>query len=183
MVKKNREIELRGLLKKRQYFSLVKKLEGLGYTHEKDDKLSYFFERETGIFKINDEISKNQAKISLKLGDEEKGKLYEYEVVCDRHYFKNLLFIFKILGFTKFHIVKQKRDNFYLKNLDVELALKYSPNFRYHFEIEYLGKGIKSEDKIKKYLKEVCERIEIMPMEEEELAQRIKEIKDEQRKI
>ncbi len=71
----NKEIELRGVMGKKQYLDLIKKLNSQGYAHEKDDKVSCFFVREKGIFKINDEISKNQAKIFLKLGDEEKGKL------------------------------------------------------------------------------------------------------------
>lgn len=174
---KKTEIELRGLLTKKQYLSLFKKLGALGYTHEKDDKNSYFFERERGIFKLNDEISKNQAKLSLKLGDEEKGKLHECEVIFDRRYFKNLLFILKSVGFTRFHITKQKRDNFHLIDLDVELSLKYSKSFKYHFEIEYLGKQYKLEKDIKKYLKEVCAKLEIKPMEEDELREAIAEIK------
>lgn len=177
MDKNNREIELRGLLEKEQYSNLIKKLDDLGYAHEEDDKLSYFFERETGIFKLNDEVSKNQAKISLKIGDEEKNSLEEYEVVVDRKYFNDLLLIFQKLGFTKFNIVDQKRINFHLKDLDVELALKHSPSFQYHFEIEYLGEKIKSEDEIKGYLKEVCKKFEIVPLTEEELAQKIREIK------
>ena len=92
-----KEIELRGLLKKDQYLALIKKLDTLGYAHKKDDKLSYFFERKKGIFKLNDEISKNQAKISLKIGDEEKGSLKEYEVIFERRYFKDLLLIFNKL--------------------------------------------------------------------------------------
>ena len=175
--KSMREIEIRGLLKKGQYLNLIKKLDDLGYTHEKDNKLSYFFKREKGIFKLNNEISKNQARISLKLGDEIKGSLEEYEVIIDRRYFKNLLTIFQKLGFTKFNIVNQIRDNFYLKDLDVELALKYSNSFQYHFEIEYLGKKIKSESKIKEYLKKVCAKLEIIPMEEIEILQKIKEIR------
>ena len=177
MGKHNREIELRGLLEKEQYSNLIKKLDDLGYVHEEDDKLSYFFERERGIFKLNDEISKNQAKVSLKIGDEEKNSLEEYEVVVDRKYFKKLLLIFQKLGFTKFNIVDQKRINFHMKDLDVELALKHSPNFQYHFEIEYLGKKIKSEEKIKQYLKEVCGKFGITPLTEEELAKKIQEIK------
>mgnify|MGYP007034159933 CR=1 FL=1 len=51
-----------------------------------------------------------------------------------RNNFNDLMFIFKALGFTKFHKVEQKRDNFYLKDLEVELALKFTPDFQYHFE-------------------------------------------------
>lgn len=173
----NKEIELRGILGEKQYFNLIKRLNSCGYTHEKDDKISYFFVRKKGIFKINDEISKNQAKISLKLGDEEKGKLNESEVVLDRRYFNDLLFIFQKLGFTKYHKVEQKRDNFLLKDLDVELSLKYTLDFQYHFEIEYFGNKIKSENKIKKYLKKICDKFNIAPLEEKELLQKIQDIK------
>ncbi|MCX6743729.1 MAG: hypothetical protein NT116_05890 [Candidatus Parcubacteria bacterium] len=177
----NKEIEFRGILGKKQYFDLLKKLILRGYAHEKDDKISYFFVRKKGIFKINDEISKNQAKISLKLGDEERGKLHESEVVVDRRYFNDLLFIFQKLGFTKYHKVEQKRDNFLLKDFDVELSLKYTIDFQYHFEIEYLGNKIKSENKIKKYLKEICDKFNIVPLEEKELLQRIQDIKKRHR--
>lgn len=171
------EIEIRGVLGKEQYFDLIKRLNSCGYLENKDDKISYFFVREKGIFKINDEISKNQAKISLKLGDEEKGKLHESEVVFDRRYFKDLLFIFQKLGFTKYHKVEQKRVNFSLKDLDVELSLKYTLDFQYHFEIEYVGNKIKSENKIKTYLRKVCDKFNIAPLEEKELLRKIQDIK------
>ncbi|MFH1030858.1 MAG: hypothetical protein V1770_06420 [bacterium] len=173
----NKEIELRGVLGEEQYFNLIKKLDSCDCIHEKDDKISYFFIRKKGIFKINDEISKNQAKISLKLGDEEKGKLHESEVVLDRSYFTDLLFIFQKIGFTKYHKVEQKRDNFLFKNLGIELSLKYTPDFKYHFEIEYIGNKIKSENKIKKYLKEICDKFNLVPLEEKELLQKIQNIK------
>lgn len=179
MRKHYKEIELRGTLEKKQYLNLIKKLDALGYVHEKDNKLSYFFMRQRGILKLNDEISKNQTKLSLKLGDEEKGKLYECEVVLARHHFKDLLFIFKALGFTKFHKVIQKRDNFILNDYNVELSLKHTPDFQYHFEIEYLGNKIKSDRGIKKYLHKICAQLGIKPMKENELLLKIQEIKKE----
>ncbi len=101
----------------------------------------------------------------------------ESEVVFDRHYFSDLMFIFQQLGFTKYHKVEQKRDNFLLKELDVELSLKYTPDFQYHFEIEYLGSKIKSAKKIKDYLKEISNKFNIVPLEEKELLKRIQDIK------
>ena len=173
-----KEIELRGYLTKKQYIDLIKNLNLCGYTNEKDDKDSYFFIREKGIFKINDEISKNQAKISLKTGDEEKGRLYEKEITLDRRYVKDLLFVFKELGFTKYHKVKQKRDNFLLKDLDIELSLKYTPDFQHHFEIEYIGNKLKSEKSIIQYLKKMCDKFNIIPLSEKELFEKIKKIKN-----
>ena len=65
----------------------------------------------------------------------------------------------------------------YLKDFDVELAIKYTPDFRYHFEIEYIGNNIGQEDEIKTYLKSVCVKLGIVPLEEKELAKKIREIK------
>lgn len=174
---KNHEVELRGLLSEKQHDALRTDLISKGYSYSEDDKVSYFFVWDKGVFKLNDEVSQNRSKISLKIGDEVKGSLREYEVVFDRESLEGMLHIFSELGFRKFHKVDQKRKNFILNDLDVEIALKYTPDFQHHFEIEYIGDQFEEIDEIKAYLRGVCEKFGIIPLDEWELDKRIKEIK------
>lgn len=171
------EIELRGLMDEDTHKNLRNNLIAKGYRHEEDDKVSFFFSWDKGILKVNDEISKKRGKISLKIGDEIQGSLREYEVMFQQESMPSVLSIFQELGFTKFHKVMQKRENFILDDLDVEIALKYTPDFRYHFEIEYIGDPAVSEENVKQHLRHVCKKLNITPMEEEELREKVRKIK------
>lgn len=76
-MEKTIEVELRGLLTEKQYQSLTEHLVKEGVTFEFDDKDTYFFNVSRGVFKLCDEISKNQDKLSLKIGVLESGALKE----------------------------------------------------------------------------------------------------------
>ncbi len=175
-MKNNIEVELRGLLTKKQYNAIKKRLKNEGVIFEVDDKDTYFFNVSSGVFKICDETSKDQGKISLKLGKEETGAMEELEICFKRDQVPLFLKFFKALGYTEYHLVPQKRTNFFLR--DATLSLKYTPDFQYHFELE--GKLLSSKLYIeaeKLRLQALCAHYGLIPMEPNEISKRVKEIR------
>lgn len=176
--KKNKtiEVELRGLLTKAQYDSLVQRFKKEKVKFEEDDKDTYFFNVPDGVFKLCDEKSKNRGKISLKIGKEETGALEEIEIIIKRDQIKPFFNFFAALGYMDFHHVPQKRKNYFLDG--AELALKFTPDFQYHFELEgELLSSAKQINKEKKKLLDICRHYKIVPLEPAEIASRIKEIR------
>lgn len=175
-MRKTIEVELRGLLTEEQYNSLIEHLTKDGVAFESDDKDTYFFNVSSGIFKLCDEISKDQGKLSLKLGSEETGALKEQEIVFERKLVPDFLNFFANIGFAERHLVPQKRKNFFLK--DSTLSLKYTPDFEYHFELE--GTLLSDESQIdaeKERLQVICKHYGLVPLTSEELTERIKTIR------
>lgn len=175
-VKHTIEVELRGLLTHEQYDALIARLEREGTVAEEDDKDTFFFNFPRGIFKICDDISKNRAKLSLKIGSEETGALNEKEIIVGREQVKNFLDFFGALGYSEYHHVPQKRKNYFLDG--ATLSLKFTPDFQFHFELEgdILDDPGLVEDE-KKRLRTICGTYDIVPMEPEEIAERVKEIR------
>lgn len=170
------EVELRGLMTEDQYQKLIRRLNEERVPVEADDKDTYFFNVPRGIFKVCDEVSKDQGKLSLKLGDEETGALQELEIPFDRAEVPQYLKFFAALGYDKFHLVPQKRQNFFLP--DATLSLKYTEDFRHHFELE--GELLEDEADVpaeRERLKELCREYGLTPLEPAEIAARVAEIK------
>lgn len=175
-MKKTIEVELRGLLTEAQYNALVERLDHEGVRVEEDDKDTYFFNVPRGIFKVCNEISKGQGKLSLKVGSEETGALEEREIVFKQQQVKDFLKFFGALGYSEYHHVPQKRKNYFLDG--ATLSLKFTPDFQYHFELE--GELIEDEslvERAKNRLKGICNTYGIVPMDPEEIASRVKEIR------
>lgn len=170
------EVELRGFLTEEQYNALILRLKNEGIDSEEDDKDTFFFNVQKGIFKVCDEISKDKAKLSLKIGSEETGALKELEIAIPREQVKIFMSFFAALGYSDFHHVPQKRINFFLKNSI--LSLKFTPDFQYHFELE--GRPLEDEALVeneKLMLRHVCGQYGIIPLEPEEVAAKVKEIR------
>jgi adenylate cyclase class IV len=170
------EVELRGLMSPEQYQSLIRRLNEEGVPVEADDKDTYFFNFPRGIFKVCDEISKDQGKLSLKIGSEETGALQEQEIVVGREQVPAFRNFFANLGYTDFHLVPQKRQNFFLP--DSTLSLKFTEDFQHHFELE--GELLEDESEVpaeRERLKGICREYGLTPMEPEEIAARVQVIK------
>lgn len=168
------EVEVRGILSEEQYQSLVKKLKQKADSYEQDGKISYFFVTIDRILKVTDEISKNRAKITLKLGDETENILEEIEIPIARDEVGNAVNMFKHLGFTKINRVEQKRINFNYEG--VIISLKYSDDWGYHFEAEALCESEKEGKNTKIVLEKICQNLGIIPMTGEEIRRKIEEI-------
>ena len=170
------EVELRGLLTLEAYNALQQRLLDEDVPCEADDKETYFFQFPPGILKVCDEISKDRGKISLKLGKEEQGALEEYEILILRDQVNAALTLFAAHGYGEPHQVTQDRTNYALPT--ATLSLKFTEDFRHHFELEgepvYDPSFVEEE---KQRLRGICREYGLVPMEPEEIEARIKAIK------
>ncbi|MEI7740975.1 MAG: hypothetical protein WCJ29_00550 [bacterium] len=172
----NIEVELRGLMAEEAFRALETRLKKEGVKCEEDDKDTYFFNVQKGTFKISDEKSRNQAKICLKVGDLETSALREVDLKIARTEVPAAIKLLVALGYEKYHLVPQKRANYFLPG--AILSLKYTPDFQFHFEMESENlvdeKDIESE---KAKLRKLCAEYGIVPMDPEEIAEHMKMIR------
>ncbi len=80
-----------------------------------------------------------------------------------------MLEFFRALGYGEPHLVPQKRRNWFLP--DATLSLKFTPDFRHHFELE--GELLADESRTegeKARLRAICGRYGLVPLEPEAIA-------------
>lgn len=141
---KNIEVEVRGLLKKEEYISLMNFLDKNANSKTLDDRQTTFFIIPNKTLKITRNLLTNKAKISLKIGDISTNFAQEeIELDIDSNDFETAIEIFKNLGFTKLQNTTQKRTNYNYK--DTDFAIKWSKDWGYHFELELM---VATEDQI-----------------------------------
>ena len=102
------------------------------------------------LLKVVDNISKNNAKIVLKLNKIGKGSDFEeIEIPIGREQINDFVKILNALGFTD-NIMHsfQKRQNYVYKG--VEVALKHSEVWGYHLELEIMITDIKEKEQAEK---------------------------------
>ncbi|OGZ63892.1 MAG: hypothetical protein A3A98_01230 [Candidatus Staskawiczbacteria bacterium RIFCSPLOWO2_01_FULL_40_39] len=167
-MKKQIEIEHRARFSKEERDQLLSFLQENGKDIGEDDKNVYFFTLPDKLLKVTDNISKNTAKITGKMGRIGEGSGFEeIEFPIERTDVLKAVELFKKFGFTNVHDSFQSRHNFEYK--DVEIALKYSEMWGYHAEFEIViddetKKGV-ADQKIMSVAKELGVRL----MTEEEL--------------
>lgn len=171
------EVELRGLMSNEKWLELVLNLKQRCDDYENDDKLSYFFVIANGILKVNDEITKNTAKIVYKHGDESNNILEEYEITIRRDEVDKAVNMFVNLGYKDVNEVDQKRINFKYK--DTVISLKNTPDFGPHFEIEKKAKNISDAKSIKNELKKVCKELGLVPMTPKQIRELIVKVNND----
>ena len=163
------EVELRGLLKEDKYYYLLDYLRASSEHVVEDNKLADFYDISNGILKVVDETSKNSYKLSYKVGDEFAGKgMEEMEVyLCDDQSAAGCRTVLNRLGYKVKSSVVQTRTNFLYKG--VELAIKHTPSWSYHFEAEILVDEVAKIPEARKTIKSVCDELDITPMSSDEL--------------
>jgi len=159
------EVELRALLKKKQYDSLVKHFNTLA-KGELDDAETYTFLNKNYNIKIKNLVSKNKAKITVKKGAEYAQQADETELTIEPHQINNAIQLISSLGFPKHIPSKQRRIN-YLVN-GITISLKHETNWKYHIEVEIIVKNKKEIPQAKKKLRNFLHALHITPMTEEE---------------
>jgi len=123
------------------------------------------------IVKMND----NRAFISFKVGDETVGGLEEYEIPIAVDDIPKTIKLFKSLGY-KYNYVPQQRTD-YLLDDGTEIALKNTPDWGYHFEIEYVGDTSQmTSSEVLPLLERACARLGITPMIPQEIEEFIANI-------
>jgi predicted adenylyl cyclase CyaB len=147
----NIELEYRALLTKEQYSSLLNKLNKSAKDLGEDDKNVYFFIFPDKLLKVVNNVSKNTAKIVLKLNKIGLGSDFEeIEIPIEPKNVEKSVHMFKSIGFNEVQESFQKRHNYLYKS--VELAIKYSDNWGYHIELEIL---LDNKNKIEKANKKI----------------------------
>lgn len=163
------EVEFRGLLTEEKYYYLLDYLSANSDYVVEDNKLADFYDISNGILKVVDEISKNKYKLSIKLGDEFAGNgMEETEVYLrDSQSAAECRKVLNSLGYEIKSSVKQTRTNFMYKG--VELAIKHTPSWSYHFEAEVLVDDKAKVLEARKSIQSVCNELDITPMLSDEL--------------
>ena len=170
------EIEYRSIVSKKDYERIMdflkKNAEDLG----EDDKDSSFYILDKKLLKVVKNVSKDTAKITLKLQEVVDGSgKEEFEYIIPVESVDTAKEVFKNLGFTERIDSYQKRHNFMYKG--VEFAVKYSKDWSYHIEMEIL---IDTEDErfnAESKIKEVAEELGIKLMTDKEQKELVKNIR------
>lgn len=164
------EVELRGLLTKQKYDSLSDYLRLNCSEFYADNKTAYFFKNSHGILKVVDEKSKDSQKISFKTGNEFSGNgMNEMDIMLhDKASLDTSVKMLQLLGYPLEATVEQKRMNYLYKG--AEISLKFTESWSYHFEIEKIVAAKSDVGKAKQQLKAICQELDIIPMNEIELA-------------
>jgi adenylate cyclase class IV len=170
------EIEKRGLLIKEKYDELLAFLNEHAKSLGEDDKDVVYYIYDDKLLKVVNNLSKGNAKVSLKmnkLGDGIATK--EIDVLFDQKDFSSIKEIFDTTSQAK-QIIEgnQKRKNFMYK--ECEIAVKWSKDYGYHFEIEKVTDDEKNIDVLEKEINSVIDELDLISMTNDE-------IKEFQRKI
>ncbi|OIP76883.1 hypothetical protein COW09_01890 [bacterium (Candidatus Moisslbacteria) CG12_big_fil_rev_8_21_14_0_65_36_11] len=132
---KNIEIEFRSRFDLAKYKELKEFLDANAEDRGEDDKDVYFFLFPNKLLKVVNNVSKNNAKIVLKLNKIGKGSDFEeIEVPITQKHFERAVKMFIALKIGDHMHSFQKRHNYLYKG--VELALKWSEIWGYHLELE-----------------------------------------------
>lgn len=152
------EIEKRGLLSEEQYNEVTLFLNSHAESLEDDDKDLVYYIYDDKLLKVVQNISKRTAKVSLKMNTLGGGPAaQETEVFFNFDDFSNIKYIFDTIGNHRQVITGvQKRKNFLYKGC--EIAVKWSNDYGYHFEIEKLTDT-------KENIKNIEEEIEVLAQE------------------
>lgn len=168
------EVEFRSRFNYRKFKKVKNYLDKHAEKLGQDDKDCYFYIFPDKLLKIVNNISKKNAKISLKLNRLGKGVLFpEIEFYFPQEQFKNSIKLFNALSLpAKVIREKQKRINYKYKNC--EIALKHSKSWGYHLEIEKIIDKKEKKQKAKSDIRKIAQEIGVKLMSEKEIKTFIK---------
>ena len=158
----NIEVELRGLMSEEKYHQIIIFLSKKASHITNDSKISYFFVVPKGILKISNQSINNTAKISYKDGNVSKNILMEYEIQISPDDTEKGISMFKSLGFKNVNEVRQDRINFKYKG--AEIAIKITPDFGPHFEIEMMARDKADAVKKRMRIQILCNELGLEPL-------------------
>ena len=175
------EIEYRSIFDEKKYLKiqefLNKNAEDLG----EDDQDVHFFLLPDRIVKVSNKISKNTAKIVIKLNRLGRGTsdFEEIEIPINPSDFEKAIKLFSSLQFDQIQRTYQKRHNYIYK--DVEIALKHTDSWGYHMELEVLVDNKSKKEKAEKKIKKIAQELGVKIMSEQELTDFAKKIDEQYR--
>lgn len=165
------EIEKRGLLSLEKYNELLSFLDKSAESLGEDDKDVVYYIYPDKLLKVVHNLSKKNAKISLKMNKLGDGSsTLETEIVFSSEDFKNMKYILDVIGQAP-QVIEgtQKRKNYIYK--ECEIAVKWSKDYGYHFEIEKVTEDKDTIEKIEKEIESVSEDLGVVTMTNEEIKQ------------
>jgi adenylate cyclase class IV len=172
------EIEKRGLLTEEKYNELLRFLESCATSLGTDDKDIVYYIYDDKLLKVVNNISKGSAKVSLKmnkLGDSIATK--EIEVSFGQNDYEKMKEILNVISLAPKVIEgTQKRKNFIYKGC--EIAMKWSKDYGYHFEIEKMATEEKEVIEMEKDIDAVLSELKIVAMTNDEIKKFQKKIEE-----
>lgn len=180
--KKQIEIELRSMFSEEKFNSLKKFLDDKAEYLGQDDKDVHFYIFPDKLLKVTDNISKESAKLTLKLNRIGQGSDFEeIEFPIEREDVKKAVKMFTSLNMTDNVIHSfQSRHNYMYKG--VELALKFSSEWKHHLELEIVVDDESQKADAEKKIYVVAKELDVTIMTEEELKDFVKKVEDEKKK-
>ena len=172
------EIEKRGFLTEEQYNKLLNFLEKKGEFLGADDKDVVYYIYSDKLLKAVHNISKGNAKISLKMNKIGEGSIFpETEVFFSKDDFNKIKHILEKIAKPDMVMEGiQKRKNFMYKGC--EFAIKWSKEWKYHFEIEIVVNHENEVSDAEHKLNEIAKELEIKILTETELKEFTKKIEE-----
>lgn len=165
---KNIEIEFRSIFSKERYDSLLNFLLIHAKHLGQDDKNVFFYLLDEKLLKISDNISRKNAKVTLKLGAIGKSSSFEeIEFFINRSDVLVAKKLFENLGYKNPQESFQKRINFSYKG--IEIALKYSKAWGYHAELEKLVHCNSHKISAEKDIRQIADELNIYLLSDAEL--------------
>jgi len=170
------EIEYRSIFSEEDYNRVMDFLMKNGEDLGEDDKDSSFYILDKKLLKVVENVSKNNAKVSLKLQEVGDGTgKEEFEYIIPTESVKTAKDVFQNLGFTERIDSYQKRHNFIYKG--IEFAVKYSKDWSYHIEMEILIDGEDERTEAENKIQDVAEELDIKLMSDAEQKKLVEEIR------
>jgi len=167
--KKQIEIEMRAMFDKAKYDELKEFLDSNAEYLGEDDKDVHFYIFSDKLLKVTDNISRKTAKLTLKLNRIGKGSHFEeIEFPIQPEYVDEAVRMFDELNMTD-NIMHsfQCRHNYVYKG--IELALKCSPEWKHHLELELVIDDIAQKEAAEEKIRDVAKELGVKLMTEEEL--------------
>lgn len=176
------EIEKRGLLAEEKYNELLSFLDVHAKSLGEDNKEIVYYIYDDKLLKVVNNLSKDSAKISLKMNKLGDGvATLETEVEFDSRDYSKMKYIMDIIGKAPQTIEGiQKRKNFIYK--DCEIAMKWSKDYGYHFEIEKVTEDSNEVKELEKEIDSVLEELKIVAMTNDEIKEFQKKIEEQAKK-
>lgn len=174
--KKQIEIELRSMFSEDKFNSLKNFLDSKAENLGQDDKDVHFYIFPDKLLKVTDNISKESAKLTLKLNRIGQGTDFEeIEFPINREDVEKAVKMFTSLDMTDNVIHSfQSRHNYMYKG--VELALKFSSEWKHHLELEIIVDNESKKEDAEKKIHEVAKELDVKIMSEEELKEFVKKV-------
>lgn len=176
------EIEFRSIFDKNRYNELKNFLDINAKNLGEDDKDVFFFIMPDRLLKIVNNISKNNAKLVLKLNKIGKGSDFEeVEIPILQSSFNEMVKLFTNFAITE-NIMQsfQKRQNYFYKG--VELALKHSDVWGYHLELEIVINNLNEKQLAEQKIIKIADELGIKLMTDQELAKFTKNAEEKYKK-